>query len=80
MRLEDDGRRVLASAGGRNADDDVPLVVDRRLEAARRRPREDVLASRSLLLRRSRDPRQLEEALPDERGLERGERSLTVAA
>jgi hypothetical protein len=67
--------------GGRNADDDVPFVVDVRLERARRRPREHVLTSRGFLLRWSRDSRQLEEALPQERrARERESASLTVAA
>ncbi len=44
VRLEDDGRRCLASRRRRNLDDHVAFGIRRRLEAARVRPREDVLA------------------------------------
>ena len=70
VRLEDDRRRRLASRRRRHADDDVALGVRRRLEVARVRPREHVVTCSTLVLGRTRDPRELVEALPDERGLE----------
>ena len=73
VRLEDDDRRSLAAGRRRNADDDVPLGVDLRVERASRGPGEDVLARRSLRLRGPRDSRQLREALPEESRLERVE-------
>ena len=74
VRLEDDDGRTLATGRRRNAHDDVALGVDLRVERPRGRPGEHVLARRPLLLRRPGDARQLGEALPEERRLERGER------
>ena len=49
VRLEDDDRRALVTRRRGDADDDVPRLVDRRLQRSGRRPGEDVLSRGSFL-------------------------------
>ena len=74
VRLEDDGRRTVPPGRRRHAHDHVSLRVCARVEPSGSRPGKDVFARRPLLLRGAGDASELEEALPEERRLEPGER------
>ena len=68
--LEGHGRRRLASRSRRHADDQVSPLVLLKIEAVQVRPGANVLDDRLLCARRSRDPRQRSEVIPERAGLE----------
>ena len=74
VRLQDDRRLRVAPWRGRHPHHHVSLRVGARVQPAGSCPGQDVFARRALVLRGAGDASELEEALPEERRLEPGER------